>query len=750
MLNEQQRLKRFERAVAESSEAVVFIAADGVFRYANRKACKLLGYTADELVGMTVSDIDPNHPARQWPDQWEETRRLGQCTLNSTHRRKDGGVYPCEISVTFLPDDADPDAGGEDLVVASFRDLTQEIQQQSSLAASGRLIDESVNEVYIFDAQTLRFLYVNKGALANLGYSLDEMLRLTPFDVKHGYTEAEFRARIAPVIDGVVAKQFFSAVHTRKDGTRYDVDVRLQAGDYRGRPCLVALVLDVTQQRRVDRDLIQSEQRARSSESMFRAVIESAPTAILMVDDEGTIVLVNERTEEIFGYKAEELIGQSVGVLVPEPVRGGHSDLVRGFFEMPEERRMGEGRSLFGVRKDGRLTPVEVGLQPVATPLGRFVLAAVSDVATRLASEQALRDSERRYRALFEYSPVMHANLDPADLTITDCNELLARRLGYGCKREVIGSSALELCAEESREAMMRLIGDQKSESPTPTLDVTLLNADGTRTPAALNLAGVYDDEGERVLYAASWVDITELKRHTADLEQANREMEEFAYVASHDLRAPLRAIDHLASWIEEDSAAAISGDSRHHLQQLRQRVLRMETLLDDLHEYARVGRARTEPEEIDLAELVHTVAETVDTSPSFEVRCDLKRARLIGRRTPLETVVRNLVANAIKHHDGERGVVTVSTRLNPEMPREVEFTVADDGPGIPKEMRDRVFGMFQTLRPRDELEGSGMGLPLVKKHVETAGGRVWVDSNYPRGARVRFTWPVDALAAKP
>lgn len=223
-------------------------------------------------------------------------------------------------------------------------------------------------------------------------------------------------------------------------------------------------------------------------------------------------------------------------------------------------------------------------------------------------------------------------------------------------------------------------------------------------------------------------------------LEASNAELENFAYVASHDLKAPLRAIDNLATWIGEDLPDTVSSEVHEHLELMRARVGRMQSLLDDLLQFSRAGRKNGDLGQIEVGSLVRDQFELLGAPEAFTLEMDeLPELRTYG--TPLATVFRNLLSNAIKHHDRGTGRITVGATVHG---RTVEFSVADDGPGIGSAYQARVFGLFQTLRPRDEVEGSGMGLALVKKLVEARGGRIRLKSAPPtRGATFDFTWPL-------
>ena len=227
-----------------------------------------------------------------------------------------------------------------------------------------------------------------------------------------------------------------------------------------------------------------------------------------------------------------------------------------------------------------------------------------------------------------------------------------------------------------------------------------------------------------------------------AALERSNRDLDHFAYVTSHDLRAPLRGIANLSKWVEDDMGDALTPRSRDHLHLVRSRVQRLEDLIQGVLDYSRAGRVADEPIEIAVGELVGEVVELL--SPPSHVHVGIGHLpTLRSTRVPLEQVFMNLIGNALKHGGThiEVGAEPVSDGW--------EFFVRDNGPGIPARFHAQIWGLFQTLKSRDHVETTGIGLAIVQRIVEAHGGRTWLESEEGRGATFRFTWPRAPLRSR-
>jgi signal transduction histidine kinase len=314
----------------------------------------------------------------------------------------------------------------------------------------------------------------------------------------------------------------------------------------------------------------------------------------------------------------------------------------------------------------------------------------------------------------------------------------LDRRVDVSSRDEIgLVAGAFNRMADDLVEAAA---AQQRTTAALALSNANLTAEIGDRAEAEARLAHSIAELDDRIAAQAR------LSRLVAELERSNDELDNFAYGASHDLKAPLRGIRNLTEWITADVKDTASADTLENLAMLHNRVERLDLLLDSLLEYSRIGRAGGAPEDIDSAKMVGEIAEYIAPRPGFTIACRGELPAIHTHKASLEQVLRNLIGNGLKHHDRDTGTVSVSAR---DIGDKVEFRVEDDGPGVPKAFHDRIFQMFQTLKSRDEMEGSGMGLAIVKKSVEVHAGKISVESAPPgRGTAFVFTWEKNSRAA--
>jgi PAS domain S-box-containing protein len=392
-------------------------------------------------------------------------------------------------------------------------------------------------------------------------------------------------------------------------------------------------MLEMTNSETEEQVQIRTAQLQRAEERL-RLIIDSVPNGVVMIDEAGIIKLANPKIEEMFGYSRGELLGREIEILVPKDVRPHHPELRNKFIESPEVRPMGSGRDLFGTRKNGTEFPVELGLNPLRTDEGIFVLAAVVDITERKKAESALQ----------EYA----AQLETAnhDLTLTQ-----------------------------------------------------------------------------------------------AKLERKNQELDEFTYVASHDLQEPVRKLVSFSKLLEQDVGEALNEQASQDLKFIVDAAGRMRQLVQDLLALSRAGRSAMKSEQVRLDDC------RKDAFYALQMRIDETEARIecdelpavVGDATMLTQLYQNLIGNALKFIADEPPVVSLTAE---EEDGQWILGVKDNGIGMKPEHAERIFKPFQRLHRRDQYEGTGIGLSICKKTVERHGGRLWVESNLGEGAHFKFTLP--------
>ena len=357
--------------------------------------------------------------------------------------------------------------------------------------------------------------------------------------------------------------------------------------------------------------------------------------------------------------------------------------------------------------------------------------------------------ADRRFRSVFTHSPVAMLMVGN-DGIIELANEEAERLLEYadgeldGRPVEDLVPSAFRDRHAGWRDGFNRSSQGQAHYTMAANRDLTAQTRHGNLIPVTIGLTPIATEQGPMVVAAIT--DLTEreaaherIKAHAEALERSNEELDRFAYVASHDLKAPLQGIAQLANMIEEDVGDALPAESREDLALMQKRVQRLKNLLDSLLQYSRIGRSESEPEPVDVGRLLDDMTDLLPPGGSFSVAHAADMPLLFAPRAALELVFRNLIGNAVKHHDRERGTIEIRAE---ETADGIVVSVSDDGPGIPAEYSERVFELFQTLRRRDEVEGSGMGLALVRKTLHNLGGDVELLTREGRGATFRLRFP--------
>lgn len=325
-------------------------------------------------------------------------------------------------------------------------------------------------------------------------------------------------------------------------------------------------------------------------------------------------------------------------------------------------------------------------------------------------------------------------------------NTGFSRLTGYAVE-EIVGKKpgALLYGNATSRETIAEF--DEKlNHKQSFSGEIQLYHRNGNTIWFQVNVSPSFDEFGalDRLVYVAS--DITERKmaeekmaEYYSYLEKANKELDKFAYVVSHDLKAPLRAISNLSVWIEEDIGDKFTEDTREHFKMLKGRVMRMESLIQGILDYSRADRVKSPNSRVDVAEIIEDSRQNYlqDENIHFEIQGNLPV--LFTEKMKFQQVVNNLISNAIKHNDKQDVHIKISCQ---DSGNDYTFCFEDNGPGIESQFHEKIFVIFQTLKARDTFESTGVGLAIVKKIIDEAGGKIWVESEPGKFSRFLFRWP--------
>lgn len=463
-------------------------------------------------------------------------------------------------------------------------------------------------------------------------------------------------------------------------------------------------------------------------EDLYRDLCENASDLIQSVDPAGRFLYVNRAWLKTLGYTAEDVQRLTVFDVI-------HPDSRDHCRQIMQRLTAGQPAAFIETvfqTSDGRSVPVE------GNTSCRF------DDGQATSTRGIFRDISERKRAEEELERLFTVSLDLLCVAGTDgyfkrINPAFERVLGYSVD-ELLGRPFNDFVHPDDQAQTATEVGNLARGLPTVDFENRYRAKDGSFRWLSWRATSV---PGRKLIYAVAR-DINDAKqsrelldRQTAELARSNADLEQFAYVASHDLRAPLGSIVRLTEWIEEELSDA-GGEVRDHLKELRVRVKRMETMTDDLLTYARAARSDDKSTRVDTAAVARDVAFLLAPPAGIKVEIDPDLPTIDTARAPLEQVFRNLIGNAIKHHDRPAGRIHVSAARRDGV---LEFSIADDGPGIAAKFHERVFGMFQKLESKDRVEGNGIGLALVQRIVEGRGGTIRLESE-GRGATFRFTWP--------
>lgn len=779
------------RGMFENNRAVMLLIdpSDGCIIDANSAAADFYGWSRGELISMKIGQINilGDAGSKILRDQALKSQK-NQFLLK--HRTKWNGVRDVEVysgPILF---------GKSPLLHSIIHDVTDREEALRERAMLFDAIDKSINEVFIFDAENLQFSYANRGALENLGYTMEVLRTMNPLDLKTEMSEQEFRSILDELSSGEKSMAVFQTTHKRADGSKYPVEIRLQLHDSGTDRVFLAMAVDISNRKLAEDAIRLDEARLESllrinqhpSDSIQELLDFALEEAISLTGSKiGYIYFYNEEKEEFELNTWSKDVMKQCNVTDPQSVYRLEDTGIWG--EAVRQRRP------IIVNNFAMLNPYKGGLLEGHAPLHKFItipvfaddhivavagvankqedyddsdirqlnlmVDAVWKIAQRKEVESELKQRESHLNKIYDVLPL--------GLWVTDRNGKVLRGNPAGLK---IWGAEPQLPFEEygvfkalrlpSRQEV--LPGDDAlshsiKEGATITNELLEINTfDGQRKVILNYTAPVLDDDGQLLGAIIVNNDISELKKaeeeilllnadlehrvadRTAQLKASNEELESFSYSVSHDLRAPLRAIDGYVQILLEDFSSTLDDEGKRVCAVISESAQRMGKLIDDLLSFSRTGKASMHLSIIDMNALVKAEFDEMLPENAGE-RVDLRLGDLspaLGDPTLIKQVWENLISNAIKFSSKkERANIAVASERHGN---EIVYSIADNGAGFSMEYADKLFGVFQRLHSQQEFNGTGVGLAIVQRIIHRHGGTIWAKSEPGKGATFHFS----------
>jgi len=713
------------RLLFDSANDAIFICdVQGRILEANPQASECFGYSYPELMTMTVTQMNTPETAPYVPERIKRVMEQEDSTFEMVHQRKDGTPVPNEVSARRITWDGQP------AIISIWRDITERKKMEEDLRLTQFIVDSSADEAY-WITEDARFLYVNDQACRALGYAREELLKMWIYDIDPLFSEEQQREAQRALREK--EDMVFETFHRTKRGSLYPVEVRATLVEFGNQTITCAFARDITERKRAEHTLLESERR-------FREMLSTVRQVALMLDVQGNVMFCNDFLLELTGWQRSEVLGQNwfknflpkdiseqVGAIFATAVEQG---TVPAYFENEIITRQGERRLVVWcntVLRDEH---------------GQFIAIASlgNDLTERKRMEEALRESEVRARTIADFCPI---GLFMADATgrIVYANEA-ARRVLVGAPNEALENNWAKAIHPDDQVRVTtgwhRFVSGDQQEYDMEFRLVCL-----NRTERLVHAGAARVQVEDRLLgFVGTVEDIGERKR-AERAEAANRAKSQFLAHMSHEIRTPMNAIlgmTHLAMESRE-------GEQRQRfLQVIKHSAESLLVLLNDILDFSKIeaGQLQLDVRPFKLSRLLDTIAATVRLPASekglkLEVAIRELPAAFVGDEMRIKQILLNLVGNAIKFTAS--GSVTIGVKPAQDQPQDgpvaLHFSVTDTGIGIAPDKLEEIFRSFEQVDSSyaRRYGGSGLGLAISRQLTALMGGALWVESQVNLGS---------------
>ena len=761
-------------------DGIITIHPNGIILSFNLAAEKIFGYKVEDILGKDVKLLMPEFYSAQYDNYLKKYLLTGEkgilgSTQQGRGRRRDGTVFELELAVSeiFLQN--------ERVFIGLVRDITERKRVEDLSNRMGRILDDSFNEIYIFEVQTFKYVQVNRGGCENLGYSKEELLQLTPFDIFANFNLKRFEKLTKPLRQRSAPRIVFEAEQKRKDGSSYPVEVRLQMTSVDDSSLFLAIVQDITERKKAEQIQLQAqseleervqhrtmelksvnktlreeiaerkviETALRDNEAQIRAIVENVVDGIVTIDENGMIALFNPTAEQIFGYSAKEVIGKNIKMLMPQPYQGEHDGYLQRYHESGEAKIIGMKKEMWGLRKDGSVFPLELAVNEFYIGARRMYTGVVQDITEKKQAQWSLEKLTRQNELILKSvaDGIFGVSLE-GKITFYNPSALKMTRFDEG---ELLGKSlhdVLNLFHEKGSSIsqdypLYQVFKDGQTQSKDETVFWT---KDGSALLAEYICAPIYEEE-KNVGAVVTFRDILRRKRVEEALvqakeeaERANRAKSDFLSRMSHELRTPMNSILGFAQILEMDKIDRLTARQTPWVSQIRKAGSHLLELINEVLDLARVesGTMTVSMKNVNVAPLIEEVLVLImPMSKKRKIKIinmiSIPSLVVFGDRVRLKQVLLNLLSNAVKYNI-ENGIISIFYRKTPE--GKIQISVEDSGIGVSKDKINDLFEPFARLNADSSgVEGAGIGLTITRRLVEQMGGSVSVKSTLDEGS---------------
>jgi PAS domain S-box-containing protein len=717
-----------DNIMTSMTDSLIVVGPESRIRNANRAARELLGYAPEELIGMPAGKI---FSGEEFKESLIDLPTSGPVREVERHvLSKDGRSIPISFSASAMRDSE----GKVEGIVCVAQDTTERKQAEAALREAREHLNAVINSapIVLFALDKDGVFTLSEGkALEALGRRPGQIVGQSIFDVHRDVPVilSNVRRALSGEACGAVVEVAGSVFDARYEPI-YD-----RGGSVVG---VVGAGYDITERQRAEEELSKSRDQ-------LDAVLNTVGEGIVTVDSEGVIVMINREVQSIWGYRADELIGENLQILMPEQYREDYTAGLKRYRETGVSKILGKRLELEGLKKDGSTFPLELNIKETKIGENFFFTAAVSDITERKRAEEELSQKHELLQSIVDNIPVMVSRYDAQGRMLL-INRELEKTMGWTLEEWQSRNMWLECLPDP--EYRKKIFEFMMSE-PKGWGDSRVRDKDGRFIDTIWY--GVKLSDGSRI---GIGLDITERKQAESQLKQAHdaalqasRAKSEFLAGMSHEIRTPMNAILGMAELLSETS---LTPEQREYVRVFRTSGESLLDIINDILDLSKVEAGRLDLERVpfDLAELVENTAQILAVrahEKGLELNCQIRPevpTDVVGDPVRLRQIITNLVGNAIKFT--EKGEVTLRVENNPEpgAPGSLLFLVADTGIGIPREKIDSIFDSFAQVDSSitRKYGGTGLGLAICRRLTELMGGRIWAESAVGQGSVFHFT----------